>query len=91
MGAPLSPYCHSCGYYHKAHPGASCKQKRWHKPFADGIELSDQERFMTTHASYVPNWVRARLRVEATKRGVTAGKLSSEILEIWAANKSGRP
>ncbi len=89
MGAPLSPYCPSCGYNHKSCPGATCKRKRWHKPI--GVDFHCQEVFPHTHASYIPNWVHARLRVEAFKRGMTAGKLSSEVLEAWAEKKGGKP
>lgn len=85
----LSPYCHSCGWSHKSLPGKSCKQSEWHEPIDVDEELQRNHR--VSAGTYVPAWIGARLRVEATKKGSTAGRLMGEILEAWATRKGGIP
>jgi hypothetical protein len=90
MSSPLSPYCCSCGWNHKSIPGKSCKHPRWHKPLPGANEdLIRHSR--ATIGAYVPNWVAARIRREATKDGKTLGALASELLEAWAKKHGGIP
>lgn len=86
----LSPYCYSCGWSHKSLPGKTCKQPKWHKPLA-GVDEHLLRYHRVTAGTYVPAWIGARLRVEATKKGSTAGSLMGEILEAWAKRKGGVP
>lgn len=88
-----SPTCTSCGYNHISLPGRTCTRKTWHKPITEKSPMSRalQEEYRHTQGSYIPNWVAARLRVEAFRRGKTAGALSAEILINWANKAGGRP
>jgi hypothetical protein len=92
MGGTTYPLCHVCGYKSLQFPGRKCTQPRWHKP-PKAVSRTDcrtwSEKNATHQSGQVQGWVRARIAVEAQKKGVSPTYLAGLILTSWSRRRGG--
>lgn len=90
--------CVECGYGVGEMPGTSCGQPKWHRQHRKpkDPELLEQYKYLQEDMTgqqmgAVPRWVRARIHVEAMKRGISPNQWAGEIMHEWAKKNGGKP